>query len=171
MNLVPMRFGGVSWRHNPREIRFAAEKNVRELVSPFALPAVQDVGRRCMTVRGEGELYGADCLEQFERLLALFRREGTDVLSIAGIKPFYAVFEELAVVGEPKPDVLTYRFVFREAPRESGEDKPTVHTAAQGESLWDISYRCGVGIDALVALNPQVKRPDEVAAGEEVRLC
>lgn len=170
MRLVPMRFGGVSWSHNPREIRFVAEKNVRELSSPFALPTVQQTGRRCMTIRGEGELYGADCLAQLERLMTLFRREGAGVLCVAEQKSVFAVFEELSVVGEPKPDVLTYRFVFREVPREADGDKPSV-TVTDGESLWDVSYLYGIGIDTLVALNPHIKRPDRVAAGTEVRLC
>ena len=41
----------------------------------------------------------------------------------------------------------------------------------QGETLWDISYRFDLPIDALVRLNPQVKRPDVVAEGTVIALC
>ena len=150
MKLIPMRFKGVTWRHNPRELTFESEKQINELHAPYAGCTVQDTGRRGMCVKGEGELFGADCLEQFRALLALFREGGSGVLSIENVKPFHAVFESLTLIGKPKPDVLTYRFLF---------------------NLWDVSYRFGIGIDALMALNPQVKRPDILTEGEVVRLC
>lgn len=168
MKLVPMRFKGVGWRHNPREVVFEDKQRLAELTAPYDGSVVQNLGRRSMQVKGEGELFGADCLQQFDRLLALFRSGGSGVLTIAGFKPFYAVFESLEMVGKPRSDVLTYRFVFRETPRRDSE---TIHTADEGETLWDISYRFGVEIDTLVALNPQVKRPDLPLTGEEVRLC
>ena len=170
MKLIPMRFKGVTWRHNPRELAFESEKQVTELHAPFEGCAVQDTGRKGMCVRGEGELLGADCMEQFAALLALFREGGSGVLSIEGVKPFSAVFESLKLVGKPKPDVLTYRFLFREVMSDA-DNKPRTYTVGANENLWDVSCRFGVGIDALVALNPQVRRPDIVAEGEVVRLC
>ena len=112
MKLIPMRFKGVTWRHNPRELTFESEKQINELHAPYAGCTVQDTGRRGMCVKGEGELFGADCLEQFRALLALFREGGSGVLSIENVKPFHAVFESLTLIGKPKPDVLTYRFLF-----------------------------------------------------------
>ena len=170
MRLVPMRFRGVTWRHNPREITFESDREVHELHAPFAGGAVQDTGRKNMLVKGEGELFGADCLQQFARLLSLFREGGSGVLAIDGVKPFHAVFQSLKIVGEPKPDILTYRFVFREVRNES-DGPPAAYTAGAGENLWDVSYRFGIVIDTLVALNPQVKRPDILTEGEVIRLC
>ena len=155
MRLVPMRFRGVTWRHNPREITFESDREVHELHAPFAGGAVQDTGRKNMLVKGEGELFGADCLQQFARLLSLFREGGSGVLAIDGVKPFHAVFES---------------FVFREVRNES-DGPPAAYTAGAGENLWDVSYRFGIVIDTLVALNPQVKRPDILTEGEVIRLC
>jgi len=67
--------------------------------------------------------------------------------------------------------VLTYRFVFREMMELAEEQKQTSYTPAQGETLWDVSYRFSVVIDRLVALNPWVRRPDEPLGGREVALC
>ena len=170
MKLIPMRFKDVTWRHNPRELVFESQKQINELHAPYAGCTVQDTGRRGMTVKGEGELFGADCLAQFESLLALFREGGSGVFSVEGVKPFHAVFESLTLVGKPKPDVLTYRFLFREVMSEA-DCTPDTYTAGADESLWDVSYRFGVGIDALMALNPQVRRPDILGEGEVVRLC
>ena len=35
MNLVPMRFKGVEWHHNPREISFSCEQSVNEFQAPY----------------------------------------------------------------------------------------------------------------------------------------
>ena len=75
-----------------------------------------------------------------------------------------------ALIGKPKPDVLTYRFLFREVMSEA-DNVPHTYTPGENENLWDVSYRFGIGIDALMALNPQVKRPDILTEGEAVRLC
>lgn len=170
MKSVPMKFKGFTWQHNPRELVFEDEKTLRELSAPFDKSVVWNTGRRNMRISGEGELYGEDCLEQFQRLFELFRAGGSGVLAIAEVPSVYAVFESLKLIGRPRPNVLTYRFVFREL-MEIREDTQRETLAAAGENLWDISYRYGVGIDELVRLNPQVKRPDESVEGGVIRLC
>ena len=124
-----------------------------------------------MIISGTGELYGTDCLEQFDRLLSLFRQGGQGVLAIPKITPVYAVFESLKIKGEPKPDVLEYSFVFREVMEKKQKDKTEVYTAEEGECLWDISYKFEVPIDTLVRLNPSIKRPDISLDGRVVKLC
>ena len=170
MKQVPMKFKGYSWHHNPREIVFENTKQLNETLAPFDKSVVQNTGRHNMRISGEGELFGDDCIEQFKELLALFREGGSGVLSIENVKPFHAVFESLTLIGKPKPDVLTYRFLFREVMSEA-DNVPHTYTPGENENLWDVSYRFGIGIDALMALNPQVKRPDILTEGEVVRLC
>lgn len=171
MNLVPMRFKGVSWRHNPREITFTCEKAVHETLAPFQKAYIQNTGRKNMVIRGEGELYGADCTEQFAALFALYRSGGSGVLAIPKLGTLRAEFESLKIKGRPRPDVLTYSFVFREVTEHAHDDKPTSYTPENGETLWDVSYRFDIVIDRLIALNPWVKRPDEALDGRAVSLC
>lgn len=171
MNPVPMRFKGFEWHHNPREISFECEKQINELHSPFGSSCIQDNGRRGMIIKGEGELYGNDCAEQFANLYGLFREGGSGVLAIPALGTVCAVFEKLKLKGSPKPDILTYSFVFRELPQAEIRDRQSVYTAAQGETLWDVSYLFDIVIDRLIGLNPWVKRPDEDIGGKEVALC
>lgn len=171
MKLAPMRFKGVEWHHNPREIAFVCEKRVNELHAPYGAAYVQNTGRRNMIIRGEGELYGTDCAQQFERLYALFQSGGCGVLAIPELGALYAVFEEIKLLGTPKEDVLSYGFVFREVMELSPPDRARSYVPAVGETLWDVSYRFDVVIDRLVALNPWVKRPDADLNGREVALC
>lgn len=171
MKLIPMRFMGYEWHHNPREITFECEKTVTERLVPYDVSQIQQTGRKNMVIKGTGELYGEDCMEQFERLFELFRRGGAGVLAIENTEPVFAVFESVKILGAPKENVLTYGFVFREVMEEKESGKNTFHTARGGENLWDISYKYNIVIDELVRLNPQIKRPDIVAEGEVIRLC
>ncbi|MBQ1436809.1 MAG: LysM peptidoglycan-binding domain-containing protein, partial [Ruminococcus sp.] len=150
---------------------FEYDKNVSELRAPCGDPGVWELGRKSTIIKGTGELYGEDCLEQFEALLELFRQEGEGVLTLpGGMKPFYAVFERLKIEGKPKDDILTYSFAFRESPKRKSGGK-TVCITSGGENLWDISYRFGIVIDRLVELNPHIRRPDIVEDGSVIRLC
>lgn len=171
MKLVPMRFKGVEWRHNPGELSFECDKQVNELKTPNGTAYIQNMGRKNMKIRGSGELFGEDCLEQFRSLLDLFKQSGSGILAIPYIKPVCAVFESLKVLGMPKPDILSYSFVFREVMEYVQTDPKKLHITAEGENLWDISYLYGISVDELVRLNPWVKRPDELSAGAEVALC
>lgn len=170
MKLVPMRFKGFSWHHNPREITFECGRKVNEHKSPFGKAYIQDTGRNNMIVKGVGELYGTDCMEQFNSLLQLFKSGGQGVLAIPKLTPIYAIFESIKILGEPKPDVLTYSFVFREVMERKTDAKPLSYVA-ENETLWDISRRFNISIDELVALNIHIKRPDIVLDGSVIKLC
>lgn len=171
MKLVPMRFKGVEWHHNPAEISFECDKQVNELKSPNGKSYIQNMERKNMVVNGKGQLFGEDCLEQFDRLFRLFRQGGAGVLVIDRIEPIFAVFESLKILGNPKPDVLEYEFLFREIMEKKQENKQSVYVIKEGENLWDVAYITGIKIDTLVTLNPEIKRPDEVCEGFEVKLC
>ncbi len=171
MKLVPMRFNGFSWHHNPKEITFECDKAITELKAPYGSSYIQDMGRKNMVVRGVGELYGTDCIEQFNKLLSLFRESKEGILSIPKITTIFAIFESIKIVGDPTPDMLIYSFVFREVMERKKDEKQSICIAHEGETLWDISHKYGVVIDTLVKLNPQVKRPDIALDGKEVRLC
>lgn len=171
MKLVPMRFKGVEWHHNPEQISFECDKQINELKSPLGMSYIQNNGRKNMIISGSGKLYGSDCIEQFNRLLDLFSEGGSGVLAIDGINPVFAVFESLKIMGKPKPDILEYSFIFREVMEKKTTDFPVYCISAEDETLWDISYKYGVSIDSLILLNPFVKRPDELEPGSKVMLC
>lgn len=171
MKLVPMRFKGVEWLHNPENISFECDKQVNELKSPNGCAYIQNMGRKNMKIIGSGKLFGNDCLEQFNRLFELFRQGGSGVLAIDGIDPIFAVFESLKIEGEHKPDVLCYSFVFREAMEQKGAETVSVHTVKKDETLWDISYKYDIPTDRLLKLNADIKRPDELESGMKVILC
>jgi hypothetical protein len=171
VKLEAMRFRGVKWRHNPRELIFSCGKYVSETGFPNGLSHLESPGRKNLRIKGVGELYGDDCIEQFERLFRLFKSGGSGVLSIAGLSPVYAVFESLKVVGKPVNDVLVYEFGFAEVMEEKAGVKPVEYAAGEGETLWDASYKFGIAVETLLRLNPSVKRADISQEGRVIRLC
>ena len=45
------------------------------------------------------------------------------------------------------------------------------HTVRRGETLWGIARDYGLSLTELIVLNPQIKNPNLILAGEEVRLA
>ena len=173
MKNVPMRFCGYTLHHNPSNLKVESFSSVHELYSPCCKPESIHLGNRLRRIRGEGELYGADCIAQFRRLHTLYEQQEKGLLSLPHMPSMTAYLRELDMIAEPKENVLGYRFEFVEAhPHAEGAYDAQVHvTLVEGESLWDISHHYGVPIDELVRLNPQVRYIDMLDEGERVRLC
>lgn len=173
MKNVPMRFAGHIFRHNPSKLRIEDKANVVRLVPPFTPPDSRMLSRGLRVVSGEGELYGADCLEQYRGLLSLYERGERGILSLPKLPPMRAYLSSLSLLAENREDVLSFSFTFTEAMNEScAVTSDSIYTVAEdGESLWDIAYDHGTDIDMLVMLNPQIRDISDLDAGEKVRLC
>ena len=90
----------------------------------------------------------------------------------------------------PRPDYVRYSFAFWEeyglynglAVRTDGRtpalgsgavqvgSQAAYHRVVKGDSLWALAGRYGVSLAELVALNPQIKNPNLIQVGEEVRV-
>ncbi|MGN0452778.1 MAG: LysM peptidoglycan-binding domain-containing protein [Ruminococcus sp.] len=170
MVLSKMSFSGVSFEYNPVYLKLESRRLLAQSFMPFIGEKTQDLGRKCTVVSGRGELFGADAFERYERLSKLFGKGKKGILSLPGLSPMYARFTRLEAVGETTPDLVTYSFEFCEdASEETAQNK--TYICRQGETLFDIAFITDTTVDKLVALNPWVKRPDEIEKGREVRLC
>lgn len=54
------------------------------------------------------------------------------------------------------------------APASSGQ--ADYHRVVKGDTLWGLSRRYGVELKKLIALNPQIKNPNLIYVGQEVRI-
>ena len=59
--------------------------------------------------------------------------------------------------------------VLTEAPPKPAA-QASYHRVVKGDTLWTLSRRYGLSLTALVALNPQIKNPNLIRVGEEVRV-
>ena len=67
---------------------------------------------------------------------------------------------------EPKPiHSIPYSVA---QPLERGSNN--YYSIIQGETLWGIAWRYGVALTALIAANPQIKNPNLIYPGDQVRI-
>lgn len=175
MTLAPMRYKGHTWLHNPKEISVTSEKTAVELQLPYHDAVLQDHGRKNRVIQGVGDLYGNDCIQQYEALWSLYCQQGPGLLSIPDLQPMNATFAQLKIEAAPTPELLTYSFQFREnlyGLKEKRQDTFAAgfHTVVYNETLWDIAHGYNISIDALVLRNRNIKRPDRLTPGERVYL-
>lgn len=103
-----------------------------------------------------------------------------------------AYFVSLSVTEEPKPDYVRYSFVFWEddsgyeggltktdngqtgssasVSRKETASAGRTYTVKRGDTLWAIARRYGVTLNSLIAANPQIKNPNLIYPGNEVKL-
>ena len=173
MKNVPMRFCGYTFGHNPAKLKIDDTGSVASILPPFHEPDSVLLGRKPRVIRGEGELYGADCIGQYAQLYALYAQGRSGLLSLPHMTPMTAYLRELSLTADPREDILGFSFTFIEAKGDAAaiDAEPFYTVSAQGESLWDIAYAKGKDINTLVELNPQIRYIDALSAGEKVRLC
>ena len=171
--LSAMRFKDFTWPHNPRTFRVLWRRRVCVLDAPGGRYRVQDLGRTCRILRGEGEFCGPDAYRDFERLQRVFLSEGAGTL----VHPLWhsqRVFStRLELTQEPRQDYVAYAFEFVETRGEvtdalrksvSGERV----TVAAGDTLWSIAGRFGTDVQTLLEKNPGISNPNELEIGQEV---
>ena len=98
-----------------------------------------------------------------------------------------AYFISLKLEEKPLPDYVHYSFAFWEDCGAYSTGLATVAAAAQtgtaaaapetvtyivkkGDTLWGIAKRYGVALTKLIAANPQIKNPNLIYPGNEVRI-
>ena len=192
MRLTPMRFKDYTWPHNPEV--YAVERRRRLAVHPvpYGRCVVQDLGGTYRVLRGEGVFAGAGAYEEFRKLAEVFRQEGAGLLVHPVWQAEQAWFASLTVEEEPLPDYVRYRFEFwedwtgygteltevevvaeddaetAESGESSGEREPYI--VRKGDTLWGIAKKYGVSLTALISANPQIRNPNLIYPGDEVRL-
>ena len=105
--------------------------------------------------------------------MRLRSRNKSEILSVPELGAVRAVLSGLSLNCEPRKDYISVSFEFRCISDEKKAEKIMpykVYKTKEEESLWDIAYKFGTTVDALAALNPGIRRIDEVEEGKEVRL-
>lgn len=188
MVLSPMRYKGYTWPHNPRVYSIDYHRKMVVHKTPFGLYQLQDLGRTNRIMEGEGEFAGEGAYAQFGQLANVFYQEGPGLL----IHPLWQVsnayFVSLRLEQEPRSDYVRYSFAFwednghysglatqqTEAHQSQGETESVVqaryHRVVKGDTLWALASRYGLSLAELIALNPQIKNPNLIRVGEEVRV-
>lgn len=174
MNLENMVYKDYKWRHNPRKIEVIQDRNIKEQIIPFFGNELQDYGRKKRVIKGFGEFFGEDAIEQYNELYKVFEASGIHYLKVPGISPFLASFVSLKLIGESNPNIIKYEFEFWEYIVDNSKTvalgSDTYHIVKENDTLWSIASTYSLSIDTILKLNPQIKKPDELTMGQKVIL-
>ena len=191
MNLTPMRYKSYTWPHNPRVYTIDFRRPVAVHKMPFGRYQLQDLGMNHRVMEGEGEFVGQGAYTEFQKLASVFYENGPGLLVHPLWQAANAYFVSLRVEQAPRPDYVRYSFTFWEdyslytglAVRTGGSTADTsaaasgetntqaaYHRVVKGDTLWALAKRYGVTLTELIALNPQIKNPNLIRVGEEVRV-
>ena len=196
MELSPMRYKDFVWPHNPYTYTIEYQRVMGNQKVPFGRYHLQDMGLTRRVMKGEGEFIGEDAYDQFKALATVFYSEGPGPLIHPVWQASNAYFVELSLSQEPRRDYVRYTFTFWESydsyqgktglsevetgtTATAGTGGQTAsrsgtgelwHTVKRGESLWTIARNYGVELSEVIALNPQIKNPNLIYVGQEVRV-
>lgn len=195
MRLTPMRYKTFVWPYNPRVYEIDYKRNVAVHKVPFGYYALQDMGRTCRVMKGEGEFCGAGAYALFGRLACLFYEGTPGVLVHPLWQTASAYLVELSLRQEPAENYVAYSFEFwedftgyetgaklvssAETASASAEAVSAAapdggkkwHTVVYGDTLWAVARANGLTLAALIALNPQIKNPNLIYPGDAVRIA
>ncbi|MEG1633337.1 MAG: LysM peptidoglycan-binding domain-containing protein [Oscillospiraceae bacterium] len=186
MTLSPMRYKNYVWPHNPRVYEISFRREVVAHKVPFGMYALQSLGRENRVLRGEGEFCGPGAYAEFKRLATVFCEDSPGILTHPVWQSGRAYFVSLSLRQEPTENFVAYSFEFWEcfdgsadgltridrapaAATRRGADAAVWHIVAAGDTLWDLAAKNGMTLKALIALNPQVKNPNLIRAGDKIR--
>lgn len=177
-----MRYKNFVWPHNPRSYRIQFVRQTALQKIPMGEYNLQDLGRSCREMRGEGEFYGPEAYDTFKELASVFCQSGPGVLIHPVWQTANAYFTELELRQEPRRDYVAYQFAFRETLEpesslklvETGEETDAgarYHRVQSGETFWHIAANYDLSYEQLMALNPGLRNPNLMLAGEQVRVA
>jgi len=192
MLLTPMRYKSYTWPHNPRVYSIDYRRTMAVNKVPFGGCVLQDLGTAHRVMEGEGEFMGAGAYGEFQRLACVFHEKGPGLLVHPLWQAANTYFVSLRVEQAPRPDYVRYSFAFWEkseltsglatrkteiaAAAGSGTaavqpaGQAAYHRVVKGDTLWALAGRYGLSLAELTALNPQIKNPNLIRVGEEVRV-
>lgn len=183
--MLAMQYKSFVWPNNPETYTLTMERRTAVQKFPLGGFAVQDLGETCMVLRGEGVFFGKNAMRDFERLEQVFRQDGAGVLLHPAWRGGAALFTQLELTQEPREDYAAYRFAFCQS---AAEEKPQAlageiyvtqrrerggrmyYRVQSGETAWHICVKKQLTMQELLALNPELSRPDRLEEGQRVRV-
>ena len=186
MSLSPMRFKTFIWPHNPKIYEIEFRRRVVTHKVPFGVYTLQSLGRTNRILRGEGEFCGAGAYDKFKELACLFYDDTPGILVHPLWQTSNAYLVDLTLRQESTEDYVSYSFEFWECfegyertAKALAEPQPEMtvvqaerktHVIRRGDTLWAVSQANGLTLNALLALNPQVKNPNLCHIGDVIYL-
>lgn len=190
--LQPMRYKDYVWPHNPRTYSITYRRAMAVTPVPYGFYTMESLGQTHRVMTGQGEFVGPGAYEEFKRLASVYYTGGEGILVHPCWQSAHVFFVGLSLTEVPRPDYVAYTFEFWEAcdrydmtlkKVSSGSSAgasgaaggapsaAAYHTVVRGDTLWAIARSRGMTLQALLALNPSIKNPNLIYAGQKVRVA
>ena len=144
-------------------------------------------GQAAESFERAGEFTGKGAYDEFKKLAKMFYLEQAQVLVHPIWQSARAWFVRLELKQEPREDYVCYEFEFWECfdGYETGAQKVTQqaketerpqsaqrrsYTLKYGDTLWGVARENGLSLEALLALNPQIRNSNIYYSGDVVYL-
>lgn len=172
-NFTEMKFGDYTFIHNPKTLTVKNIHRGKSTVIPYLGTYFEPTSPEAAVITGQGLITGSDCFKKLIILLQYLKSGESRLLSISPMPALRAVLTSLEYTLSPKENCIDISFGFTASEGEKSSSKilPKTCTVSEDETLWDISYKYGVAVEALLNLNTFVKRPDVLKKGWVIRLC
>ena len=171
---VQFQFKDYIFPINPNRFRISRGRVLKTFQPPMAgagvvrRAVIQPIGLEPVVITGTGELAGEDPMAEYVSLYQLFLQEGSGLLTLPGLTPFYCYFQSLQLTGEAGPNVLGYEFSFLEDCEKNSaalEHVPQYYVCRSGDTLCLAAVKCGVSVEELRSQNPALDAADELEEG------
>ena len=168
------QFKDYSFPINPNRFTISRGRVLKTFQPPVARAGVvrraviQPIGLEPIVVTGTGELAGEDPMAEYAKLYQLFLQEGSGLLTLPELTPFYCYFQSLRMTGQAGPNVLSYEFSFLEDCEKNSaalDSVPRYYVSRRGDTLCLAAVKCGVTVEALLEQNPGLEAADELKEG------
>lgn len=192
MRLASMRYKDYVWPHNPRVYTIEYKRTMGARKVPLrALPPPGSGAPPSGSCGARGNSWAKGPTGEFKKLATVFYAGGPGLLIHPVWQTSNAYFVELSLRQEPRADYVGYSFAFWEGydghstgvPGDRGRRRTgdraraagtaggaAAHGAPGGDPVGD-RRDYSLSLTELIALNPQIKNPNLILAGEEVRLA
>lgn len=180
MNLAPMRYKDYTWPHNPRVYEIGFSRSIVCRKVPFGAYVLQNMGRVCRVLRGEGEFVGEGAYNEFKKLATVFYDNRPGILVHPTWQEANAYFVSLKLREVPTENYVAYSFEFWESFDQYGdvteagqygygEPGTSYHVLKNGESFWSVAAKYG-GAVRLLQLNPNLRNINSLQPGTRLKI-
>lgn len=171
MKLIKMSYKGFVFSANPSSIKIQLSKYVSKRNIPFFTSKTQEICFQPARITGKGIFVGNDAGELADKLMRVFKSEGSGYLFLPNSEPVPAYFDALDISYDAEKNCVSYTFSFIEDCKGKKHNFDFGYTfALAGENLYDVANRTDVSIEKLVACN-DFKDLFSLTEGDRVRLC
>lgn len=171
MKLIKMSYKGFVFSANPSSIKIQLSKYVSKRNIPFFTSKTQEICFQPAKITGKGVFAGADAGKFADRLMRIFKSEGSAYLFLPDSEPVLAYFDALDISYDAEKNYVSYSFSFIEDSKGKKHSFDFGYTfALEGENLYDVANRTDVSIEKLAQCN-DFKDLFSLSKGDRVRLC